>query len=376
VDVTLEPIAGPAPAPAAAAAGGAPPREQPQRVVVRLEEAPLYRLRYGFQVTSDLAPATDANDVRLGVSAELRRRNLFGTGLTAGVGGRYEVGNYSARAALSVPSSVLWPSLSTLYFKQSLSTDETETGAVKTYETSVTYQERWRLGQKSELSYGYAFIREDLQNAAVVGLAEGDSGPTHRANLFAALAWDRRDSAFDATKGWFHSSSLEYGAPAIASDFSYLRYLFQQTGYRRIGPLVLAGAARVGVLVHVTGDDNETYSLRFRTGGDRTVRGYAQDSLSALGESGAMVGGRGLLVVNGEVRFPVWGWLKAATFLDAGNAFATPADISFAGLEVGAGFGIRLDTPYALFRLDLGFPLPQHTRPIVSRWYFSIGQAF
>ncbi len=139
---------------------------------------------------------------------------------------------------------------------------------------------------------------------------------------------------------------------------------------------MLAGAARTGVLVHLTGSDNETYSLRFRTGGDRTVRGYALDSLTAPGESGAMVGGRALLLLNGEVRFPVWRWLKAATFLDAGNAFVDPAHISISGLKVGAGFGLRLDTPYALFRFDVGFPYPQPPSRLLGRFYFSIGQAF
>jgi outer membrane protein assembly factor BamA len=369
VNVKLEPIEG----------GGAPapnPSEQPTRVVVALEEAPLYRLRYGIQFTDDLGPATELDDRRFGVSAELRRRNLFGTALNGALGGRWEHGNYSGRAALTIPTSVLWPALSTVYFKQSLTTHVGETGPVETVESSLIYQERLRLGQTFELSYGYGFTRELLRYAASINLPGAEGIPTHRANVFAALAWDRRDSIFNATKGWFHASSLEYGSPTIASDYSYFRYLLQQSLYRRVGPFVFAGALRTGVLTHVTGDDGQTYSVRFRTGGDRTVRGYSQESLTVAGDSGAMVGGRGLLIVNGEVRFPIWRWLKAAGFLDAGNAFDSPSHISFSELKVGAGFGIRLDTPYALFRLDLGFPVPQHSNTLIKRWYFSIGQAF
>ncbi len=384
VDVRLVPIAEGVAAPAAEPAepaklpqpGAAPATGlEPTRVVVTLEEAPLYRLRYGVQLTDDLTAATQISELRLGVSAELRRRNLFGTALNLGIGGRYEVGNYSGRAALTIPTSVFWPALSTLYFKQSLSTDQGETGPIETVETAVTYQERWRLGQRSELSYGYTFTREQLRYSLVTR-SEEPAGPTHRGNLFAAIALDRRDSGFNATRGWFQSSSLEYGAPEIGSDFSYLRYLFQQTYYKKLGGIVFAGAGRVGVLVHLTGDDDQTYSLRFRTGGDRTVRGYDLESLTAPGESGAMVGGRGLLILNGEARFPVWRWLKAATFIDAGNAFVDPAHISLGDLKVGTGFGIRLDTPYALFRLDVGFPLPQNSPTLIRRWYFSIGQAF
>jgi translocation and assembly module TamA len=166
---------------------------------------------------------------------------------------------------------------------------------------------------------------------------------------------------------------VEYGSTTLGSDFNYLRYLLQQTHYRKMGPVVLAGAAQIGVLVNVTGDESQSYSLRFRTGGDRTIRGYAEESISP---PGVKAGGRALLVLNGEVRFPVWRWLKAVAFLDAGNGFIDPAHISLSDLKVGTGFGLRLDTPYALFRLDVGFPIPQNSDRLIGRWYFSIGQSF
>jgi outer membrane protein assembly factor BamA len=375
VDIALTPMTeAPVPAGADKAPQAAAPAAQPTKVVVTLEEGPLYRVRYGVQLTDDLNTTTQISDLRLGVSGEIRRRNLFGSAFSGAVGARVEPGNYSLRGQLNIPTSVFWPALSSLYLKQSKTSYEQ--GLFESIETSLTYQERWRLGRKSELSYGYSYTREDLRfGESLAGLVD-PLAPSTRADLFGALAWDARDSILNATRGWFHSSSLEFGAPALASDFSYLRYMFQQTAYHTIGPLVLAGAARTGILVHVTGDDNDTYSLRFRTGGDRTVRGYALDSLSAPGESGAMVGGRALLLLNGELRFPVWRWLKAATFIDAGNAFVDPTHISLHELKVGAGFGIRLDTPYALFRLDVGFPYPQPSSTLIGRWYFSIGQAF
>ena len=223
VDVQLRPMTDDAPGAALPAQppAGTALQEQLTRVVVTLAEAPLYRFRYGVQLTDDLTPATQISDWRLGVSAELRRRNLFGTAFNGAIGGRYERGNYSARAALNVPTSVLWPALSTWYFKQSLSTDQAEAGPIETTETSLTYQERWRLGQKSEVSYGYAYTREILRTGSSVAIPGADPGPTHRADLYAAIAWDHRDAIFNATKGWFHSSSLEYGAPAVGSDFSY-----------------------------------------------------------------------------------------------------------------------------------------------------------
>ena len=45
-------------------------------------------------------------------------------------------------------------------------------------------------------------------------------------------------------------------------------------------------------------------------------------------------------------------------------------------LSPGSLIGLRLDTLYALFRLDVGFPYPQPSSKLLGRFYFSIGQAF
>jgi outer membrane protein assembly factor BamA len=362
VDITLQPMA---PAPSGAA-------EQPVRAVVSLEEAPRYRLRYGVQVTDALNPDIQAHTVRPGVAAELRRRNLFGWGLSGAVGARYDGSSYSIRGLLNVPTPVLWPAASTLYLKQSVTTYQEPTW-FQDRQLSLTYEDRWRLGRHTALSYGYTFSREDAPYAAVLAGEPAASSRTHHADVYAVVAWDTRDSVFNATRGWLHSSSVEYGSPALGSDITYLRSLFQQTGYVRTGPVVLAGAARIGLLVNLTGDEAQSFSLRFRTGGGQSIRGYVEESIHPPGLD---AGGRALLVMNGEVRFPVWRWLKGVAFLDAGNAFVDPAHISVGDLKVGTGIGLRLDTPYALFRVDFGFPVPQNSDRLHGRWYFSIGQAF
>ena len=62
--------------------------------------------------------------------------------------------------------------------------------------------------------------------------------------------------------------------------------------------------------------------------------------------------------------------------MDAGNAFTNLEAVSFRDLKVGMGLGIRLDTKYALFRVDFGVPVPREPGGPVGRWYFSVGQAF
>jgi translocation and assembly module TamA len=115
----------------------------------------------------------------------------------------------------------------------------------------------------------------------------------------------------------------------------------------------------------------------FDAGGSQTVRGYAEDSLSAVEIIGQPVGGTKLLILNQEVRFPLFSrWFQGAVFVDAGNTFAPSQSMALDKLAVGAGFGVRIMTPFAPVRIDLGYPLNRRPEDRPYRVYFSIGQIF
>jgi outer membrane protein assembly factor BamA len=88
------------------------------------------------------------------------------------------------------------------------------------------------------------------------------------------------------------------------------------------------------------------------------------------------VGGTSLLVLNEELRFPLFGRVSAAAFADAGNTFTAERGIVLGDLAVGLGVGLRIRTPLAPVRLDLGFPVPRRSGESSYRWHFSIGQIF
>ena len=117
-------------------------------------------------------------------------------------------------------------------------------------------------------------------------------------------------------------------------------------------------------------------SERFFAGGASTVRGYREDDLGARSVLGDPEGGSALLVLNGELRFPVYRWLKGVGFVDLGNVYPKASDISLTQLQIGLGAGARFDTPFGLLRFDLG--LPANRRPFDPRWriHFGLGQAF
>ena len=81
-------------------------------------------------------------------------------------------------------------------------------------------------------------------------------------------------------------------------------------------------------------------------------------------------------LLNQEVRFPLYKWVRGVGFIDAGNVFPRVSDVSFTNLDAGAGVGLRIASPFALLRIDFGMPLTSRQRTPSGRWYFAIGQTF
>jgi translocation and assembly module TamA len=98
-------------------------------------------------------------------------------------------------------------------------------------------------------------------------------------------------------------------------------------------------------------------SLRFFTGGDESVRGFAYNSLGPREIKGDPrsdnIGGKYLFVISAEIERKLYQELSGAIFYDTGNAvmkFDVP-------LAKAAGFGVRYKTPIGNFRVDLAKPL-------------------
>jgi outer membrane translocation and assembly module TamA len=87
-----------------------------------------------------------------------------------------------------------------------------------------------------------------------------------------------------------------------------------------------------------------------------------------------------VLILNAELRIPVWRDLGGAVFVDGGNVFERVTDFDFGELRSAAGFGLRYRSPVGPIRVDLGFKMDR--REIGGRLeprtalHFSIGQAF
>ena len=178
---------------------------------------------------------------------------------------------------------------------------------------------------------------------------------------------DRRDDPFDSTRGWFGSLSAEE-LSEFGGTTDSIKLLATFYRYQPFGPVTLASAVRLGGSLLDPLFPNE----RFYVGGTDTVRGYPENAVGPRNFKGFAIGGNALLVLNQEVRAPIYRWVKGVLFIDAGNTFATNGDISLRDLQVGYGAGLRFDTPFSLLRVDVGVPARGGGR----QWYLGIGHVF
>jgi outer membrane protein assembly factor BamA/autotransporter translocation and assembly factor TamB len=369
-DIGVEPAPG-APAEADAAV-------VPVIATVALEEARRFQLRYGIQLSNQYGPVLDDFTSAIGVAADIRDRNFLGRAFTLGASGRLEKNLQSLRGQFSLPP-LLNQRLQTNYFVTFRSETDTSEGTV-TYtdnERDATFEQRLRLPRQMEVSWGYSYnVRDvtfDVRPRGETARLKGALG-----TLNGTFILDARDKPFDASRGWFQSSNLQWGVQALGSDLDYVRVLLRQFYYRPAGPFIFASGVRWGWLHGIGGEVPVTILDRFfDAGGAQTVRGYAEDSLSGFEVLGAPVGGTKLLILNQEARFPLFSkWFQGAIFIDAGNTFAPGKPLKLDQLAVGTGFGIRIMTPFAPIRIDVGYPLNRRPEDRPYRVYFSIGQIF
>jgi translocation and assembly module TamA len=346
-----------------------PPVDQPVMARITLEERPRYRVRYGLAV-SDEEISPDERDRRLGFAADVENRNVFGRGLTAGVSLRLRRDQQVGRLTLGSQRFFGLPLRSTLFIERQREQLNPEGAFPVTSDVnSITAEQAYRLRRAIELRYGYGVERNHT-------FIQGDSPDPFDltvkvARLSTSGLVDKRDDPFNPARGWFVSSAVEISRPSLGSDLSFLKDFSQYLHFFGVGRgLVLASGARLG-LARTIEDEVLIPSERFFAGGANTVRGYREDDLGARSVFDDAEGGEGLLVLNGELRFPIYRWLKGVGFVDAGSVFPKARDISFTDLQIGVGGGARFDTPFGLIRFDLG--IPANPRPFDPKWRIHIG---
>lgn len=217
-----------------------------------------------------------------------------------------------------------------------------------------------------ESIYGISFFTENFHLTSFTPNGDGHY-------LLPNVRWIWRDAheAKEYQYGTLADLSFRGGVKGVLSDNSVFEARLHAKQIVPISnPLRLILRGDLGAIASNNFGDLPP-SLRFYTGGDYTVRGYAYNTLGPT-IGGEVVGGKYLLVGSAELEHTIYDKLNGVVFFDLGNAtmkFITP-------LASGAGAGVRYKTPIGDFRLDVAKPLSNLTQKHHWRIHFNFGTDF
>lgn len=175
------------------------------------------------------------------------------------------------------------------------------------------------------------------------------------------------ENRINTKDGWRFFVDMKGADKTLFSDATFVQ---AQTGVKGIMSLFdkwrLIGRFTLGGTV-VDSINSLPPSLRFYTGGDQSVRGYAYKSIGPMDASGAVIGGRYLMVGSMEVERKVDEMWSVAAFYDTGQAM----DSLNVDLKKSVGVGGRITLPFGQIRLDVAVPLLEEEHSV--RFHINVG---
>jgi outer membrane protein insertion porin family len=393
-------------------------------IVITVEEAPATTIGYGggLELSERLASGVEgAAEERFELAPrgffEVGRRNIAGKNRSvnlytrlslradddpdAGGGGRFSFPEYRVVGSYREPRTFGWNADVTV-------TAALEQGVRSTFKFArkgVNAEMLRRLSPTVRVSGRYTFgttrtfdeVLTEQEQATIDRIF-----PQVRLSTFSSsVVRDTRDDVLDPSRGFFLSAEGTIAARALGGQVGFIRSYLQAQMYRRLPVsrrVVFAGRIALGTAdgfprpVRVVAPDGTVIeqtvedlpaSERFFAGGDTTMRGFALDSVGAsstISSAGFPRGGNGLILLNGELRVPVWGDLGAAFFVDSGNVYERVTQIDLGNLLAAVGVGVRYKSPFGPLRFDVGFKVDR--RVLAGKlespraFHFSFGQAF
>ncbi len=146
----------------------------------------------------------------------------------------------------------------------------------------------------------------------------------------------------------------------------------------------------LGIAIPYGNSDNIPFSKSFFAGGPNDIRAWTAynlgpgSSLSTNEFNEANL----KITLSAEQRFNIFGRIKGAVFVDAGNIWNVFDNVeddaatfdsfdSLKDIAVGSGFGIRYDFSFFVLRADIGFKTYDPSIPLGDRWFrdYNFGNA-
>jgi outer membrane protein insertion porin family len=191
---------------------------------------------------------------------------------------------------------------------------------------------------------------------------------------------DTRSNIFVPLSGSYSQVYTEYVGGLLGGDNNFSKSTFSWSRYNLLGRKrilnVLATRIEVGYAQELTHKDYVPTFDRFYMGGASTMRGFKENSMGPVDETGTPIGGRVMILGNVEYRRELFWKLGYTIFVDAGNLWDKVKDIKFDNFKLSSGLGLQFFTPVGPLRLDYGRQLPVKKSPKSGRFHLSILYVF
>lgn len=385
-------------------------------IVIQVEEGRNLTLTGSVGVRAERGTEVGGGmDVHERVAAAVAHRNLFGTGRYLGIEGVFSREETEAFITYREPFIGRWNVPVQLQVFQS---DDSTRGATQILQRGLSIeatrvarlQTRWSLRYEYKISKcDGGTLCDDIEDGVLVPGIDRSLLDIQISSIAPTFFWDRRDDIIDPHRGFFASASVEYAFPLFSADAGFLKEYLQGAYYIPLTErTVIALSGRIGMIhPYAEGFDEGLgrdvllpipLSERFTAGGETTHRAFALDLLGEIcqesknaplldgctptlryhPETGRVLplGGNSLLLFNAEYRFPIFGTLGGAAFVDIGNVYGE-SRIDFGDLRYGAGVGLRYLSPVGPLRIDVAMPFQrQWYEEDRFQYFFTLGYAF
>ena len=171
--------------------------------------------------------------------------------------------------------------------------------------------------------------------------------------------YDSRENQFFPHRGWYVESTLTAEHPLTLSEFRYMRYLLDAAHYQSLGQKwVLA----TQFYAQFTAGHPPFFQLPY-LGGSRRLRGYPDSKYRD----------RHTVLLQTELRFPIFWRFKGTAFAAVGSVFGTPHERVRWRPNGGVGLRVEFDQrQHQHLRMDYGWG----EFPGNSAFYLTFGEAF
>ena len=249
------------------------------------------------------------------------------------------------------------------------------------------YETFTNLGQEGSLSpvmrYGlqltshkkldkFSFIETGLNWEQFIGFEKDQQEIEQRTFKMRGLL-DRSDNPLFPHNGYRLTGEVSQTGGILGGTRDYVKIDLGINKYIQIHKkIVLAGRVKYGMIFGWE-DSTDVQYEKFYLGGSSSLRGW--DMLKFKTDDGLPNGDIIRLMMNWEIRFPLFWILGGELFIDGGYLTDSFRNQSIDQIEWDGGFGITLMTPLVPLRLDFAIPLIKSTGGFNS-WKIQLGASY